>query len=126
VSLSHPCPTHHFQQFNLSALTHQSTILDPQKLEYLNKNHLVETWSQRNDGLNSLANRVIVSVGEPSQIGMSASCIFGQEPALITTLASMQSWTAQSKSHWLYMYGITLNCWTSYLTQPTESDDKNP
>ncbi|KAF9647742.1 glutamyl-tRNA synthetase [Thelephora ganbajun] len=51
------------QEFDLSALTHRRTILDPLKLEYLNKNHLMETWSQPR-GLNALANRVIGSVEE--------------------------------------------------------------
>lgn len=58
-------------------LTHRRTILDPQKLEYLNKLHLMETWSQP-DGLNGLANRAIGSIEEafpnrcvlrPSHIG---------------------------------------------------------
>ena len=54
---------HRYKQFDLSALTHRRTILDPSKLEHLNKNHLMETWSQP-DGLNALANRVIGSVKE--------------------------------------------------------------
>jgi len=37
--------------------------LDPSKLEYLNKNHLMETWSQPH-GLNALADRVVGSVKE--------------------------------------------------------------
>ena len=55
--------SYRFEQFDLSALTHRRTILDPSKLEYLNKNHLMETWSQP-DGLNTLANRVIGTVKE--------------------------------------------------------------
>ena len=37
--------------------------MDPLKLEHLNKNHLMETWSQPH-GLNALANRVIGPVKE--------------------------------------------------------------
>lgn len=37
--------------------------MDPSKLEYLNKNHLMETWSQPH-GLNALADRVVGSVKE--------------------------------------------------------------
>jgi len=51
------------QEFDLSVLTHRRTTLDRPKLEYLNKNHLMETWSQP-DGLNALANRAIGSVKE--------------------------------------------------------------
>ena len=54
---------HRFKQFDLSALTHRRMILDPSKLEYLNKNHLMEMWSQP-DGLNALASRVVGSVKE--------------------------------------------------------------
>ena len=56
-------PSHRLGQFDLSVLTHRRTILDPSKLEYLNKNHLMETWSQP-DGLNTLANRTIGLVKE--------------------------------------------------------------
>lgn len=51
------------QEFDLSVLTHRRTILDSTKLECLNKNHLMETWSQP-EGLNALANRAIISVKE--------------------------------------------------------------
>lgn len=37
--------------------------MDGPKLEYLNKNHLMETWSQP-DGLNALADRAIGPVKE--------------------------------------------------------------
>ena len=63
MSFSHHRLSYRFVQFDLSALTHRRTILDPSKLEYLNKNHLMETWSQPH-GLNALANRVIGSVKE--------------------------------------------------------------
>lgn len=43
-------------QFDLSALTQRSSSLDPSKLEYLNKHHLMNTWSTP-QGLESLAER---------------------------------------------------------------------
>ena len=65
--------SHRFEQFDLSALTLRRTILDPAKLEYLNKNHLMETWS-RPDGLNALADRVVGLVREafPDKYGCVA------------------------------------------------------
>jgi glutamyl-tRNA synthetase len=44
-------------QFDLSALTHRRTTLDPQKLEYLNKHHLMRAWSTT-EGRANLAKRV--------------------------------------------------------------------
>ncbi|KAF5376960.1 hypothetical protein D9615_007259 [Tricholomella constricta] len=44
------------EEFELSALTHRSSSLDPSKLEYLNKHHLIKIWSTP-DGLESLAER---------------------------------------------------------------------
>ncbi|KAG5636923.1 hypothetical protein H0H81_006356 [Sphagnurus paluster] len=44
------------KDFELSALTHRSSSLDPAKLEYLNKHHLMNTWSTP-QGLESLAER---------------------------------------------------------------------
>ncbi|KAF8324958.1 hypothetical protein F5887DRAFT_1021355 [Amanita rubescens] len=44
-------------QFDLDALTHRSTSLDPGKLEYINKHHLMQAWSSP-EGLHSLAERV--------------------------------------------------------------------
>lgn len=44
------------QNFELSALTQRSSSLDPAKLEYLNKHHLMQTWSTP-QGLHSLAER---------------------------------------------------------------------
>lgn len=43
--------------FDLSALTHRSSVLDGTKLEYINKHHLMRTWSTP-EGLDKLANRV--------------------------------------------------------------------
>ncbi|KAE9397639.1 hypothetical protein BT96DRAFT_883718 [Gymnopus androsaceus JB14] len=43
--------------FDLSALTHRSSVLDMNKLEYINKHHLMKTWSTP-DGLDRLAHRV--------------------------------------------------------------------
>ena len=62
---------HHSKQFDLPALTHRGTILDPSKLECLNKNHLMEMWSQA-DGLNGLADHVVGLVRRFSHIGTSA------------------------------------------------------
>ena len=50
-------------QFDLSYLTHRRNILDLRKLEYLNKHHLMLTWST-SDGLESLAKRVYPLVKE--------------------------------------------------------------
>ncbi|KAG6866144.1 hypothetical protein C0991_008097 [Blastosporella zonata] len=44
------------KEFELSALTQRSSSLDPMKLEYLNKHHLMRIWSTP-DGLQSLAER---------------------------------------------------------------------
>ena len=44
-------------QFDLDALTHRSTTLDPGKLEYINKQHLMRAWSTP-EGLHNLAERV--------------------------------------------------------------------
>jgi glutamyl-tRNA synthetase len=43
--------------FDLSSLTHRRSILDPTKLEFLNKHHLMRMWSTK-EGLRSLAERV--------------------------------------------------------------------
>jgi len=47
--------------FDLSSLTHRRTILDPSKLEYLNKHHLMREWSQPG-GSEILASRVQSSI----------------------------------------------------------------
>ena len=44
-------------QFDLDALTHRSTSLDPGKLEYINKQHLMRV-SSTPEGLHNLAERV--------------------------------------------------------------------
>ncbi|TFK74720.1 glutamyl-tRNA synthetase [Pluteus cervinus] len=44
------------EEFDLSALTHRSSVLDPAKLEYLNKHHLMRIWSTP-EGLQDLAQR---------------------------------------------------------------------
>ncbi|KAG6874159.1 hypothetical protein C0995_005577 [Termitomyces sp. Mi166 len=44
------------KEFELEALTHRSSSLDPNKLEYLNKHYLMRVWSTP-DGLQSLAER---------------------------------------------------------------------
>ncbi|KAJ4485405.1 hypothetical protein J3R30DRAFT_3439297 [Lentinula aciculospora] len=43
--------------FDLSALTHRSSILDVTKLEFINKHHLMKTWSTPH-GLDDLARKV--------------------------------------------------------------------
>ena len=45
------------EQFDLTSLTHRRTVLDPMKLEYLNKHHLMRTMAT-DDGLTDLAERV--------------------------------------------------------------------
>lgn len=45
------------REFDLTALTHRRTVLDPMKLEYLNKHHLMRTMST-DEGLTELAERV--------------------------------------------------------------------
>ncbi|KAJ3755932.1 hypothetical protein EV360DRAFT_85438 [Lentinula raphanica] len=45
------------EAFDLSALTHRSSVLDVTKLEYINKHHLMKLWSNPG-GLDELANRV--------------------------------------------------------------------
>ncbi|KAI0063242.1 glutamyl-tRNA synthetase [Artomyces pyxidatus] len=45
------------QDFDLSALTHRRTVLDPFKLEYLNKHHLMKMYA-RDDELQALAERI--------------------------------------------------------------------
>ena len=76
MSFHRPSLSHRSGQFNLPELTHRRTSLDPLKLEYLNKNHPMETWFQA-DGLNGSADRVVVSVRRLSYIGTSAlrACI---------------------------------------------------
>lgn len=44
-------------QFDLSSLTHRRTVLDPNKLEYLNKHHLMRAIV-KDDELTALAERV--------------------------------------------------------------------
>lgn len=44
-------------EFELSSLTHRRTILDPVKLQYLNKHHLMKSMST-DDGLTALAEKV--------------------------------------------------------------------
>ncbi|KAJ3483560.1 hypothetical protein NLI96_g6232 [Meripilus lineatus] len=44
------------QEFDLSSVTHRRTVLDPQKLEYLNKHHLMREMAEPG-GLTSLAER---------------------------------------------------------------------
>lgn len=45
------------EQFDLASITHRRTVLDPMKLEYLNKHHLMRTMSV-DDGLTNLAEHV--------------------------------------------------------------------
>ncbi|KAL0950568.1 hypothetical protein HGRIS_007370 [Hohenbuehelia grisea] len=47
--------------FDLRVLTHRSTSLDPTKLEYLNKHHLMRAWST-DAGLDAIAQRAHVSI----------------------------------------------------------------
>jgi len=50
-------------QFDFSVLTHRRNILNPLKLEYLNKSHLARLWSTP-EGVNSLAQRAYQLVKE--------------------------------------------------------------
>ncbi len=50
-------------QFDLSAMTHRSSSLDPTKLEYINKRHLMQTWSNP-EGLQNLAEKVHEEIKE--------------------------------------------------------------
>ncbi|KAF9442598.1 glutamyl-tRNA synthetase [Macrolepiota fuliginosa MF-IS2] len=50
-------PQELIKEFDLSAMTHRSSSLDPAKLEYINKRHLMRTWS-RPEGLENLAEKV--------------------------------------------------------------------
>jgi glutamyl-tRNA synthetase len=50
-------------QFDLASVTHRRTFLDPMKLHYLNKHHLMRMWSQ-SQGLEFLARRVHESIKE--------------------------------------------------------------
>lgn len=43
-------------QFELTAVTHRRSVMDPSKLEYLNKHHLMRAWSSP-EGLRALATR---------------------------------------------------------------------
>lgn len=43
-------------QFDFSVLTHRRSVLDPVKLEYLNKHHLMRLMTT-SDGLRTLAKR---------------------------------------------------------------------
>ncbi|KAF9073944.1 hypothetical protein BDP27DRAFT_1317719 [Rhodocollybia butyracea] len=43
--------------FDITAITHRSSVLDVNKLEFINKHHLMNTWSKP-DGLDELAQRV--------------------------------------------------------------------
>ncbi|EPQ61238.1 glutamyl-tRNA synthetase [Gloeophyllum trabeum ATCC 11539] len=49
------------EKFDLSALTHRRSVLDPKKLEYINKHHLTRAWSTP-EGLDNLAARLHDSV----------------------------------------------------------------
>jgi len=51
------------QKFDLSSVTHRRSVLDPMKLEYINKHHLMQTMSS-DDGLNALAERMHVAIKE--------------------------------------------------------------
>ncbi|KAJ3562447.1 hypothetical protein NP233_g9562 [Leucocoprinus birnbaumii] len=50
-------------EFDLSAMTHRSSSLDPAKLEYINKRHLMRTWSNP-EGLEDLAEKVHEEIKE--------------------------------------------------------------
>jgi len=88
----------------LSALTHRRTILDPSKLEYLNKNHLMETWSQP-DGLNALTNRVIGPLKEAFPDRYVCVYILPITPHSLPALASIRPRTTSNRLSWLYRYG---------------------
>ncbi|KZT09062.1 glutamyl-tRNA synthetase [Laetiporus sulphureus 93-53] len=51
------------KEFDLAAITHRRTVLDPMKLEYLNKHHLMRMMSTP-EGLSNLAERVHIRVKE--------------------------------------------------------------
>jgi len=92
------------QEFSLSALTHRRTVLDPVKLEYLNKHHLMQMMhgaappssssmdsptSHLPSGLHSLAEKAHPTVKDafPSSqyttVGYLASVIFALEGRLV-------------------------------------------
>ncbi len=50
-------------QFDFSVITHRRTILDPTKLEYMNKHHLMQVMSTP-EGLRTLAERTLPFVKE--------------------------------------------------------------
>ncbi|KXN88041.1 Glutamate--tRNA ligase [Leucoagaricus sp. SymC.cos] len=50
-------------EFDFSAMTHRSSSLDPAKLEYINKRHLMRTWSNP-EGLEDLAEKVHEEIKE--------------------------------------------------------------
>lgn len=50
-------------EFDLSAMTHRSSSLDPAKLEYINKRHLMRIWSNP-EGLEDLAEKVHEEIKE--------------------------------------------------------------
>jgi glutamyl-tRNA synthetase len=50
-------------KFDLSVMTHRSSSLDPAKLEYISKHHLMRAWST-SEGLTSLAEKVHEEVKE--------------------------------------------------------------
>ena len=50
-------------QFDFSVITHRRTVLDPAKLEYMNKHHLMQLMSTP-AGLGTLAERALPFVKE--------------------------------------------------------------
>ncbi|KAG6829376.1 hypothetical protein H0H87_011587 [Tephrocybe sp. NHM501043] len=58
------------QEFELSALTQRSSSLDPVKLEYLNKHHLMRVWSTP-DGLQKLAEQAHDNIKAASHTNIS-------------------------------------------------------
>ena len=53
----------YFSQFDITKLAHRSVILDPAKLEYLNKYHLAKAVTAESS-LNALARKVAPKVRE--------------------------------------------------------------
>ena len=63
-------------QFDFSAITHRRSVLDPEKLEYINKHHLMQLM-QTQEGLTKLAQRAqpFVEAAYPNKLVLSSTRI---------------------------------------------------
>ena len=63
-------------QFDFSAITHRRSVLDPEKLEYINKHHLMQLM-QTQEGLTKLAQRTqpFVEAAYPNKLVLSSTRI---------------------------------------------------